>query len=53
MAMMICRTIISQTSNSCNLGSRWAKEKPKKKEKTTKYDFQDYGHISSAPAVHV
>ena len=27
LAIMICRTIISKTSNSFNLGSRWAKEK--------------------------
>ena len=38
MVMTICRTIISQTSNSCSLGSRWAREKPKK-GKSSKYNF--------------
>ena len=52
MAMMICRTIISQTSNSCNLGSRWVREEPKK-GKLSKYNFQADGHLSSGPAVHV
>ena len=28
LVMMICRTIIFQTPNSCNLGSRWAREEP-------------------------
>ena len=32
LVMMICRTIIFQTSNSCNLGSRWAREEPKKRK---------------------
>ena len=30
--MMICRTFISQTSNSSSSGSRQAREEPKKKE---------------------
>ena len=33
MAMIICRTIISQTSNSCNLDSRWAIWRETKKKK--------------------
>ena len=52
MVMMICRTIISQTSNSCSSGSRWAREEPKK-GKSSKYNFQDDGYIGSGPAVHI
>ena len=50
--MMICRTLISRTSNSYNLGSRLAREEPKK-GKSSKNNFQDDGHLSSGPAVHV
>ena len=28
-------------------------ERNQKKEKPSKYNFHDYGHISSAPAVHI
>ena len=37
LAMMICRTIISQTSNSCNLGSWIAREEPKKRKIKTQF----------------
>ena len=50
--MMICRTFISQTSNSSSSGSRQAREEPKKGKSST-YNFQDDGHISSCPVVHV
>ena len=36
----------------CNSGSRWATEVPKK-GKSSKFNFQDDGHINSDPAVHV
>ena len=49
--MMICRTFFSQTSNSSSSESRWAREEPKKGKSST-YDFQDDGHISSCPFVH-
>ena len=50
MAMMICRTIISKTSNSCVLGSRWAREEPQKRKiiKT-----QDGGQPNSDPSVNI
>ena len=44
--------VIFWTTNSCNLGSRWAREEPKK-EISSQYDFQDDGYISSASAVHI
>ena len=42
----------SKTSNSSSSGSRRAREEPKK-GKSSKYNFQDDGHLSSGPAVHV
>ena len=41
----------SQTLNSSSSGSRRAREEPKK-GKSSKYNFQDDGHLSSGPAVH-
>ena len=50
--MMICRTFISQTSNSSSSSSRRAKEEPKK-GKSSKYNFQDDGHIGSGRVAQV
>ena len=52
MAMMICRIIIFQTSNSPNLGSRWARGELKKGISSI-YNFQNDGHHSSSPTIHV
>ena len=50
--IIIANGINSQTSNSFSSGSRRAREEPKK-GKSSKYNFQDDGHLSSGPAVHV
>ena len=50
--MMICRTIISHTSNSSSSGSRQAREELKKGKSST-YNFQDDGHISSGSVKHI
>ena len=50
MVMMICRTMISQTSNSSSSGSGRAKEEPKK-GKSSKYKFQDDWHVSFGSVV--
>ena len=36
----------------CNSASRWATEVPKK-GKSSKFNFQDDGHINSGPSVHI
>ena len=51
MVRQIISTIIANVISS-NSGSRWAREEPKKR-KSAKYNFQDDGHISLTPVVHV
>ena len=50
--IIIANGINSQTSNSFCSGSRRAREELKKGKSYT-YNFQDDGHISSCPVVHV
>ena len=43
---------MSSILKSSSLGSKWAREEPKK-GKSSKYNFQDDGNVSLGPVVHV